>query len=125
MLSTRRAAHWNGDEFPAQSRRAELAGQYLCEEGAPFRGFLYSILGDLEFFNHHLGTPGRGLPDVIPTRRAPIYVVVFLLPAGAQIASIAALAGPMVAQGGADGAGTMGHRKWGSCLAAVGQAPAL
>ena len=48
---------YNGHAFPVGSRRADLAGQYLCSEEHPYRAWIHSVIGDMEFFSQHLGTP--------------------------------------------------------------------
>lgn len=47
-----------GQPFPADSQRGLDAGKWLCSEEFPYRGWLHYILGDMEFFSNHLGTPG-------------------------------------------------------------------
>ena len=63
-LQTIFSPHWcgaaarNNSPFPPGSARAKLAGEYLCSSDEPYRGWLYAIIGDMEFFSNHLGCPG-------------------------------------------------------------------
>ena len=52
------AADWNDNPL-LDGDRAALAGTALCDERTPYRGFIHSVLGDLEYFAS-LGMPYPG-----------------------------------------------------------------
>ena len=50
-------AVWKGNSFEVGSQRWLDRGKPLCNEQYPFKGFIYGILGDLDYFIKDFGMP--------------------------------------------------------------------